>query len=269
MNTRARLAIDEFKEILDSLDAHDDKPPPNTFLEAAKEAESAIHRGLQMFPENATLLATEATFREHLNETVRAQRALERAFNLNPRQDWLAVRLARKYQASGDLPKSKGVLEACLRENPSSKLAHLELGRILVTSGNGAAAMEHLRRGFTAGDNHYEAQFWCARELYLQERFDESDKLFSTLNDRAPGRLTRAAAAVERDGTRIVYDCSVERKEEGYAFLKLPQFPTNIFASRAESDLVKWDKLYMGAKTTCTLAFNRRGVRATSVSLVS
>ena len=270
LNTHARLAIDEFREILDSLDAHDDKPPPNTFLEAAKEAESAIQRGLQMFPESTTLLATEATFREHLDETVRAQRALERAFNLNPRQDWLAVRLARKYQASGDLPKSKGVLEACLRENPSSKLAHLELGRILVTSGDGAAAMEHLRRGFTAGDNHYEAQFWCARELYLQGCFDESDKLFSTLNDRAPGRFrTRAAAAVERDGTRIVYDCSVERKEEGYAFLKLPQFPTNIFASRAESDLVKWDKLYMGAKTTCTLAFNRRGVRATSVSLVS
>ncbi len=266
--TRARLAIDEFRELSASLDVPDDKPPPAAFIEAAKEAETAIQRGLQMFPESADLLAAEATFREHLDQTARAQQALERAFNLNPRQDWLAVRLARKYQASGDLPNSKRVLDACLRDNPSSKLAHLEMGRVLIASGESNAAIEHLRRGFTEGDNHYEAQFWYARELFLQGHFAEADKLFSALNDRAPGRFrTRAAAAVEQDGTPIVYDCRVERKEEGYAFLKLPQFPKDVFASRAESNPAEWDKLYTGAKAKCDLAFSRRGARAISVRL--
>ena len=270
LNTRAHLAIDEFREILDSLDEFDEQPPPNSLLEAAKEAETIIQRGLQTFPESSELLTAEARFRELLDDNSRALRALERAFGLNPRQDWLAVRLARKYQESGDFQNSKGVLETCLRDNPSSKLAHLELGRVLVASGDNSAAIEHLRRGFTIGDNHYEAQFWYARELCLQGRFAESDELFSALNDRAPGRFrTRAAAAVERVGAPTVHDCRVGRKEEGYAFLKLPQFPENIFASRAESDPVEWDKLYMGARTTCVVAFNRRGPRATSVCLTS
>jgi tetratricopeptide (TPR) repeat protein len=266
--TRARLAIDEFTELSTSLDTSDDKPPPPAFIEAAKEAETAIQRGLQIFPESSELLAVEATFREHLDQTARAQQALERAFNLNPRQDWLAVRLARKYQASREWQKSKHVLDTCLRDNPSSKLAHLEMGRVLIATGDSAVAIEHLRRSFTEGDNHYEAQFWYARELFLQNHFAQADKLFSALNDKAPGRFrTRAAAAVERDGIAIMYDCRVERKEEGYAFLKLPQFPKDIFASRAESSLPEWDNLYAGANAKCTLAFSRRGPRGITVSL--
>lgn len=266
--TRARLAIDEFRELSASLDAPDDKPPPAAFIEAAKEAETAIQRGLQIFPESSEILAAEATFREHLDQTARAQLALERAFNLNPRQDWLAVRLARKYQASGDLPNSKRVLDTCLRDNPSSKIARLEMGRVLIASGESNAAIEHLRRSFTEGDNHYEAQFWYARELFLQGHFVDADQFFSAINDRAPGRFrTGAAAAVERDGTPIVYDCRVERKEEGYAFLSLPQFPNNVFASRADSNSAEWDKLYAGTKAKCDLAFSRRGVRAISVRL--
>jgi len=268
--TRACLAIDEFREFSATIDIPDDKPPPAAFIEAAKEAEITIQRGLQLFPESSGLLAAEATFREHLSQTVRAQQALERAFSLNPRQDWLAVRLARKYQASGDLPNCRRVLETCLRVNPSSKLAHLEIGRVLIESGEGNVAIEHLKRSFTEGDSHYEAKFWYARELFLQGHFPQSDKVFSALNDRAPGRFrTRAAASVERSGALIVYDCCVERKEEGYAFLKLPQFPKDVFASRADSIPVEWDKLYTGAKTKCALAFSRRGPRAICVRLSS
>lgn len=268
--TQARLAIDEFGELLESLEMPDDQPPPAAFIEAAKEAETAIQRGLQIFPESSELLAAEATFRELLDQTDRAQRLLERAFNLNPRQDWLAVRLSRKYQTSGDLPNCKRVLEACLRDNPSSKLAHLEMGRVLIALGDSGTAIEHLRRGFTEGDNHYEAQFWYARELFLQGYYSEANKLFLAINDRAPGRFrTRAAEAVEQEATPIVYDCRVERKEEGYAFLKLPQFPKDIFASRAESNSLEWEKLYVGAKARCALAFNRRGAHAVSVCLAS
>ena len=268
--TRAHLAIDEFKEFSASLNISDDKRPPAAFLEAAKETETIIRHGLQTFPESSQLLAAEATFREYLNQTTRAQKALERAFNLNPRQDWLAVRLARMYQASEDVANSKRVLKACLQDNPSSKFAHLEMGLVLISSGENNAAIEHLRRGFTWGDNHFEAQFWYARELFLQGQLDKAGELFTALNDKAPGRFrTRAAAAAERDGTSIAYDCRLERKEEGYAFLRLPLFPKDIFASRADSDSAEWDKLYARAQAKCWVAFNRRGARAISISLAS
>ena len=51
------------------------------------------------------------------------------------------------------------VLEKCLQINPSSKLAHLELGRIFIGCGENEAAIEHLKRSFTEGDNNFEAQF--------------------------------------------------------------------------------------------------------------
>ena len=268
--TRARLAIDEFKELSASLNMSDNEKPPTAFVEAARETETAILRGLQAFPESTQLLAAEATFREYIDQTDRAQKALERAFKLNPRQDWLAVRLARIYRTSGDLMNSKRVLKACLQDNPSSKFAHLEMGHVLIASGKNNEAIEHLRRSFSMGDNHYEAQFWYARELFLQGQIDEAGKIFTILNDKAPGRFrTRSTAVSERDGTPILYDSRVERKEEGYAFLKLPLFSKNIFASRADSDHAEWDKLYTGAQTNCKIAFNRRGACAISILLSS
>lgn len=263
LDTHARLAIDEFKELLASLEMPDDGPPPVALIEAAKATETAIQRGLQMFPESTHLLTAEATFRECLDQTARAQQALERAFRLNPRQDWLALRLAKRYQASGDQEKARQVLETCLQDNPSSKLAHLEMGRLLLDSGANNLAIEHLRRAFTEGDNHYEAQFWFARELFLQNRFDESDRLFAALNSRAPGRFRNQwAAAVGGNSNPLRYEGRVERKEEGYAFVKIPQFPKAVFASRADSESEEWDALCKGSKATCGLAFNRRGPRA-------
>ena len=143
----------------------------------------------------------EARFRECLDQEDRAREALERAFRANPRQDWLAVRLARKYRDGGETTRSEGILKACLGENPNSKLANLELGRLLSTDGRGDAAMAYLRRGFTRGDGNYEAQFWYARELYLRGQFEEAANGFGELHDRAPGRYRpRAGAFVEENG---------------------------------------------------------------------
>src|SRR5262245_41511987 len=47
---------------------------------------------------------------------------------------------------------------------------------------------------------------------------------------------------------RRMAESEVEFKEEGYAFLKLPQCPKDIFASRAESKSAEWDRLYTGAR---------------------
>ena len=149
--TRAQLAIDEFQDLIASLEAPENGPLSPVFVDAARETETSIQRGLQLFPESSELLTVEATFRDCLDQSGRALEALERAFKLNPRQDWLAVRLARRYQNSGDLRKSKEVLEVCLRDNPSSKLARLELGRIMLLLGDSKGAIEHLRRSFTHG----------------------------------------------------------------------------------------------------------------------
>ena len=104
---------------------------------------------------------------------------------------------------------------------------------------------------------------------FFQNNFDEAKRVFRTLNDRALGRFrTQTTAIVKRNADLVLYDCRVERKEEGYAFLKLPQFPDDaIFASRSDSDSSEWDRLYPTAKARCALGFNRRGPRAVAVRL--
>ena len=265
LTTSARLAFDEFRELADSLQA-DEANPPQALIDAARDTEQAIQRGLQLFPESVDILATEATFRDHLNQASRAQRALERAFAINPRQDWLAVRLARRFQESGDLPAAGRILEQCLQQNPSSKIARLAMGRVLMSLGDQTQGMEHLKRSFTEGDNHYEAQFWYAREMFLSGHFEEARKLFGSINERAPGRFRpRSAAIVEADGVPVAFEGSMKRKEEGYGFVKVAQFPDNIFAARVESQQSTWEGLRNGQDIECHIGFTRRGPRAVEV----
>ncbi len=266
-STHARLAVDEFRELLDSLNG-DDGAQHEVVSDLAKEIENLIQRILQSYPESTVLLTIESSFKDLLNQKEQARRILERAFGLNPRQDWLAVRLSRRYRDSGDMSNAERVLKECLNDNPSSKMAHFEIGRILSESRD-PNAITHLRSSFTSGDNNYEAQFWYARELFLQKHFDEAKEAFNNLHERAPSRFRRVGGIpVKRDGSLVKYEGSIIRKEDGYAFLRFSEFLEDIFASQDESDPEEWDKLYTNANIKCTLAFSRRGPRAISICLL-
>ncbi len=267
-HTRARLAVDEVQEALDEFSRSEEEVMPSALVQTIKEAEIALQRGLQLFPESSELLTTEATFRDQLNQTSRAQQALERAFYLNPRQDWLARRLARRYADSGNISRSIEILEACLQDNPGSKIVHLEIGRIASVRKESEKALQHLKRGFTVGDDNFEGRFWCARELFLQGHQEEAQKLFADIHSRAPVRYrTGGGARVEENGIGMSYKGRVKRWEEGYAFIFLEDFAQDVFASRAESEAANWDGLHANARVECELAFSRRGGRAVSVCL--
>lgn len=265
-STHARLAVDEFRELLDSLNGND-STQHEVVSDLAKEIETLIQRSLQSYPESSVLLSIESNFKDLLNQKEQARQILERAFGLNPRQDWLAVRLSRRYRDAGDMFNAERVLKKCLNDNPSSKMAHFEIGHILSESRD-PNAVTHLRSSFTSGDNNYEAQFWYARELFLQKRFDEAKEEFNNLHERAPSRFRRSGGIpVKQGGDLVEYEGSIIRKEDSYAFLRFSGFQEDIFASRAESDPEEWDKLYTNANIKCALAFSRRGPRAISIRL--
>lgn len=264
--TRIRLAIDEFKELLTS----HYEPNDTVLKEGAKETEYGIQRGLQIFPDSTEILALEAEFRRYLNQSEKAKNVLERAFSINPRQDWIAVRLVRMYLEIGDVERSIEILRKCLDNKPDSKMAHFELGKIYIRIEEKERTLHHLSKSFTKGDSNFEAQFWYARELFLQGNYDKAKEMFSALHEKSPGRFkTRATACVNQDGTPIRYKCHIERYEEGYAFLKLNHFPENIFASRTDSEISEWNKLDRGVHAQCSVSFTRRGPRATSIETVA
>jgi len=94
--------------------------------------------------------------------------------------------------------------------------------------------------------------FWYARELYLRGRATEAKTLFDSVNERAPGRFRTESAAEYNnpDGSPISLDGSVLRKEEGYAFIRLIDLAVDVFASRADSARIDWDRIRSGSQVS-------------------
>jgi tetratricopeptide (TPR) repeat protein len=268
LHTRAKIATDELREAL-GRGGEMNELTSTAILSATRDAETAILRGRSSFPESSEILAAEADLRDLLNQAPQAQTSLERAFRLNPRQDWLAIRLAKRYAEAGDIKKAIATIQQCLRENPESKSAHMQIALFLMrTDASQTNVLEHLRRSFTRGDNNFDGQFWYARELFLGNRCSEADTIFSNISENAPGRfrVDASAPAIGSRGEPINYEGAITRKEEGYAFVRLLQFSDEVFASRGDSGRREWDILRAGGPVTCFLSFTRRGPKATRIT---
>jgi tetratricopeptide (TPR) repeat protein len=269
LHTRAKVAIDELREVIARQPNISAANSP-ALLAATKEAENAIQNGREQFPDSAEMLAAEASFRDLLNQAPQALNALERAFGLNPRQDWLAIRLAKRYAQGGEVERAIEVMRRCLRENPDSKPAHFQIAQLLKSSnGSHDLIVDHLRKSYSQGDNNFESQFWYARELFLAGRPKDAAVVFSDLAERAPGRFRTEASnhVLQEDGRSRSFDAVVVRKEEGYAFANVFEFGVQVFASRGDSARIDWDRIRTNSSISCFLAFSRRGPRLTNLTL--
>src|SRR5208337_3869223 len=116
------------------------------------------------------LLSVESRLAKILDDDVRAYELLERAFNANPRNGYIAVRLARHMRSLGQKEKANVVLERCLGDNPTSREVHLDIALSLILEDERSHKDDierHLRSSFTDGDTNYDAQFWAARHSLL------------------------------------------------------------------------------------------------------
>jgi len=238
-------------------------------VELAKDFERYVQDGLQRYPLNEHLLALESDYRELVNQHAQAETALRKAFNGNPRQDWIAIRLARTLEASGRGEEAKQILIRCLGENPASKKIHYELAQLYMKQGGSEDLIyDHLRRSFTAGDQNFEAQFWFAREAFLAGKNQEAKEIFTSLRNAAvPLVLRNQVRGVVRDsdGRSHVYLGEVAASLDAYIFVRCPDFTENIFVHRTRVADEDWAQFTRGRKVAFTLGFNMRGPTAASI----
>ena len=184
-HTLALVLLDDLRDLLENkkfgeIDEMDEKQ----IVTLVRDIELHIREGQQRFPDEDRLLSAEVMFRELLKEDVRAIQILRNAFEKNPRSEWVAVRMGKRLVETGDVEEAKQVLEKCARENPGSKAVNFALARLHLEYGREderGRIIGHLRRSFTEGDNHHDARFWYARELFLTGDVDGADKLFDQL----------------------------------------------------------------------------------------
>jgi len=266
INTRLSILVDEIKEIL-PLDGSEptDNISEKVWIEKMHSVENEFISAHQMYPNDEHILATEAEYRKAVHDHPRAVLALAKAFEVNPRMEWIAIRLSDLYEKTGVIEKAKQTLLKAITENPNAKQAHLRLGKLYIASkdkSEKALALAHFRSGFSNGDSNYEAQFWYARELFLIENYDEAEKYFSTLkNSPVPPSVRNDARGIcTNDENEVRYFIGkIVKKEETYLFLRCTDLNKDIFAHISNSSADTWQDMLCADDVSFCLGFTFKG----------
>ena len=275
-HTAAQIALDDLRDLLDALGGSaPEQMAERRIVELARDFERFLQEGLQKAPLNEHLLSLEAEFRRVVAQEGRAELALKKAFEANPRQDWIAIRLARMLDGSGKRDEGIGVLVKCLQVNPNSKRAHFELAMMYMREpavDRKDLILDHLRRSFTLGDQNYEPQFWYARQAFMVGKYDEAAKTFSALrNAPIPSREKNQVRGtiVDAAGGAKVFVGEIVVVEPNYLFLHCADFPENVFVHRSNANDVNREYLKRGIKLACTVGFSMRGPAGGSIRLLN
>jgi len=268
INTRLGLLIDEIKEEIFSSTTNLDTSSERTWIDKMEEIEKQFVQAHQKFPEDEHILAMEASYRQSINDEPRVRAALERAFTLNPRLEWIGVRLADQFESRGDLKSSLEVLNKVTNENPSAKQAHLRLGKIRSRSTKveeRQMALQHFRSGFSNGDTNYEAQFWYARELFIFGQYEASEKMFHMLKESPVSPFVRnepREPIVEGTGVKVEFRGNIVKRESSFLFISSSTHGRDIFAYIGGSEPQHWSDLRLRDEVRFALAFSYRGPQA-------
>jgi hypothetical protein len=274
-HTKAEVAVDELRDLLSNIgrkyDNMEAQAVERQIIEATRAAELALAEGLQRFPENGVLLGLEASFRHLISQDDRAEAALRKAFQANKRQDWLAIRLARRLLDRAAPEEAKKVLQECLLDNSASKRVHFELAKFYMAHGTQkerSVVEDHLRSSFSQGDRNIDAEFWYARELFNNRKFDQAKAIFFRMSKYAidSSLRTQIRGIIQHEnGINILYRGVVSKKEDSYLFIECPDFPAHIFAHVSHVSVGDWEKIRVGEKLRFELGFTISGPAAVRV----
>jgi tetratricopeptide (TPR) repeat protein len=262
-HTLIKIGLDELSELMDEGDS--------SYIEKKiKEVEEIIAQGMQSFPDEALILTSEAELSTLLNKNPKALESLKKAFSINKRNPFIASRLAKLYEFNNQQENAINVLNECLEANPNDKHINFKLATLLVKSPSpNTAEIKHLlRRSFTEGDNHYAAQFWFARFIYLERDLEGAFKIFRTLGEaNIDIRIKRQPRGVVKDDRGpLRFTGTVSRIESSYAFIIRDGYQDRIFTYQDFNQEKEWDKLTTQGRVSFQLAFNYRGPCALNIT---
>ena len=157
------LSIDSLSDLL-----NDESSTSVSVRDAIRKVQQEITENKQQYPEEGHLFSLEAKFAKLIDDHERALLALEKSFEENDREPYLAIRLASNYLERKDVDKAKNILQLALDRRRADHRLNYHYAELLRnhTSSDRELLMYYYRRGFTPGDSNYQAQFWFARYAY-------------------------------------------------------------------------------------------------------
>jgi tetratricopeptide (TPR) repeat protein len=270
VNTRAKIAIDAVAEVLRNATSTE-----RDIDDAVREAEREVAEARQRYPGDSYVAGLEAELGRALEDDQRTYNALEKARRANPRDPFIASRLATILIHRQQVVSAKDVVSEALRSNRGDKrLNHMyaEIERRYTPERNIEDLVNHYRRAFTRWDTNYESQFWFARyawELGTNDSKNEAKEVFRHLREAPVPHSERIQIRdVIRTAERpIEYLGTVARVESTHGFVKLDGSGEWVFFHRSDVPENVWADLTSERRVGFHLGFSLGGLRAIKVWL--
>jgi len=227
-----------------------------------------LENGLQNYPGESYLLTLEADLAKLTSDSDRVIKALEKSFDLNPRNVYAASRLARCYQENGNNDKAIEILKKALDANSNKKELHYSYGKALLTIPD--APIEtleyHFKRSYSPGDKNYDAQLLYARQLFINSNYPESKNIFAELRYV---RLPFELKSMPRYPLDTIFQGEICRVESTYCFIARDGISDKIYCHEDNVDETIWKNMTVGTRVRFKLAFNMHGPLAINISIES
>lgn len=270
-HTLVSLAMDELRDVLADEDSTD-----QGIDDAIRDVERVLESGRQQFPDEPLLHTAEADFARLLKDNNRSLIALRSAFITNPRDPYIATRLARVYEDRGDLQSAEDCLRTALANNGTDKQLNFRYAEVLraIDASDGEKLAYHFRRAFTKWDDNHEAQFWYARYAFESddaEKRREAKEIFRRLRNvqmehdarvRIRDRISNGATHPLR------FTGTVSRMEIAHGFVTADGRGEDVFFHNNDVDQATWDDLRRGSRIRFDIGFTFGGPLALNIETV-
>jgi SIR2-like domain len=232
-----------------------------------KNIEKNLSDGLQRFPGDSHLLTAESKFADLLNDSERVIDSLQRAFDANPRNGFIAVRLASYFRVRNDFKKATETLETALNANRNDRSLHYHFARHLMhdSKSDGTVIAYHLQRAFAPGDANYDAQLLYGRQLYINGDKEGAKSIFESLKlaKISPEFKGKLLYPLDND-----FYGKVVKIEGNYAFISKDGSSDWVHLHRNNIDDSIWTKLSRGSHCSFKIGFNFYGPGALNTKIV-
>lgn len=262
---RARLRVDDLADAIAKIKGSNNRAYEDELAEAVENAELALHRAFNMYPDDPDFLEAKARMKSLLGELDQSTELLKRAFDKSSRGTGIGKQLAGRLIGNGDYPAAYKILEVAAERDPTERSVNLMLAGIRfleskdIYDTNGVA---FLSASYVNGDREHYSRLVAAAHKFITKSFGDAYDLFDDIEKRAPGDFYPNLRRLENLwlGPHLCgWNGRVIKNFGGYLFLSVQDCPKDIYAPVSLSQDDEWDRLQVGSQVTFKIDFTRKG----------
>lgn len=227
-----------------------------------KDIERRFRDAKQAFPLHEFILEVEASFNQIINNTPEALILLMKAHEVNKSSPFIATRLSNVYETNSEIDKALEVLHETLNSIPGDKDINYNYAMLLMRKSpeNFVDLLHYLKKSFTEGDNRFQAQFWYARTLFLNNQIEESRVFFKRLSSLSidPQVKNTPRGIIGLESNPKEFTGRIKMLESSYGFVKRDIYGDDVFIS-LHDNFVNWNTFKINDPVKFNIGFSYKG----------